>query len=201
MLRFAEEALSHPHRFRRVHRHALGQCARFFQELVVRRDLVHEPKLQCFFRADRIDTATKVYGVVGDPVEHSLSPQMMNAAFRRENLNCVYLPLHAKKIDDLIRCIREIPISGLSVTMPYKQEIIEGVETVYGSVAVDGYRVRTILTRPKGASGQLPGIFLVPWLSCDTSEIAVSSRAAVPWLLGAASPGLAQVPRSERASA
>ena len=53
-------------------------------------------------RIENVDAATKVYGVAGDPIEHSLSPQMMNAAFRRENLNSVYLPLHAKKLDDLV---------------------------------------------------------------------------------------------------
>jgi len=77
------------------------------------------------YRIDRVDAATKVYGVAGDPVAHSLSPVMMNAAFRRENLNSVYLALHAKKVEDLLRCIREIPISGLSVTMPFKQEIMK----------------------------------------------------------------------------
>ncbi len=51
------------------------------------------------------------------------------------------------------------------------KEAPDGVEVVYGSVAVDGYRVRTIVTRPKGTTGRLPGLFLVPWLSCDTSEV------------------------------
>jgi 3-dehydroquinate dehydratase/shikimate dehydrogenase len=57
-------------------------------------------------------------------VAHSLSPAIMNAAFRRENVNAVYLALHAKTIKDLITCVREIPIHGLSVTMPYKQAIL-----------------------------------------------------------------------------
>ncbi|MEO8727149.1 MAG: shikimate dehydrogenase [Acidobacteriaceae bacterium] len=81
--------------------------------------------LRNVYRADLVDAATKVYGVVGDPVAHSLSPLMLNAAFRRENHNGVYLPLHAKKLDDLLRCVRELPIHGISVTMPYKQEIVE----------------------------------------------------------------------------
>jgi 3-dehydroquinate dehydratase/shikimate dehydrogenase len=48
----------------------------------------------------------------------------MNAALRRENVNGVFLPLHAKTLKDLLACVREIPIHGLSVTMPYKQEIL-----------------------------------------------------------------------------
>jgi 3-dehydroquinate dehydratase/shikimate dehydrogenase len=76
------------------------------------------------YRIDRVDAATRVYGVAGDPISHSLSPVMMNTAFRRENLNAVYLALHAKTMKDLMACVRDIPIHGLSITMPYKEEII-----------------------------------------------------------------------------
>ena len=48
----------------------------------------------------------------------------MNAAFRRENVNGVYLALHAKVLKDLLSCVKEIPIHGMSVTMPYKQAIL-----------------------------------------------------------------------------
>ncbi len=81
--------------------------------------------LRDVYRIEQVDAATKVYGVAGDPVSHSLSPAMMNAAFRRENVNAVYLALHAKTISDLLACVREIPIHGLSVTMPYKEEIVK----------------------------------------------------------------------------
>ena len=80
------------------------------------------------YRIENVDAATRVYGVAGDPIEHSLSPQMMNAAFRRENLNSVYLALHAKTLDDLVKCTRDIPIHGLSITMPYKEDIIEHLD-------------------------------------------------------------------------
>jgi 3-dehydroquinate dehydratase/shikimate dehydrogenase len=76
------------------------------------------------FRIEQVDAATRVYGVAGDPVSHSLSPVMMNTAFRRENLNAVYLALHAKTIQDLMHCVRDIPIHGFSVTMPYKESIL-----------------------------------------------------------------------------
>jgi 3-dehydroquinate dehydratase / shikimate dehydrogenase len=81
--------------------------------------------LRDVYRIDLVDAATKVYGVAGDPVGHSLSPIMMNAAFRRENINGVYLALHAKSVPDLLACVREIPIHGLSITMPYKEEVVE----------------------------------------------------------------------------
>ncbi|HVI11058.1 MAG TPA: shikimate dehydrogenase [Candidatus Binatia bacterium] len=81
-------------------------------------------ELRSVYRIDSVDAATRVYGVAGDPVAHSLSPAIMNAAFRRENVNAVYLALHAKALKDLLNCVRQIPIHGLSVTMPYKEAIL-----------------------------------------------------------------------------
>ncbi len=80
------------------------------------------------YRIDSVDAATQVYGVAGDPVEHSMSPVMMNAAFRRETVNAVYLSLHAKSLKDLLACVGDIPIRGLSITMPYKQAIVQELE-------------------------------------------------------------------------
>jgi 3-dehydroquinate dehydratase/shikimate dehydrogenase len=80
------------------------------------------------YRIDQVDAATKVYGVAGNPIRSSLSPIMMNTAFRRETVNAVYLALQATKIGDLLKLVHEIPIQGLSVTMPLKQEIMEHLE-------------------------------------------------------------------------
>ena len=80
--------------------------------------------LRNVYRIEQVDVATRVYGVVGDPIAHSLSPAIMNAAFRRENVNAVYVALHAKTLKDLLTCVREIPIHGISVTMPYKEAIL-----------------------------------------------------------------------------
>ena len=82
-------------------------------------------ELRSVYRIEQVDAATRVYGVGGDPVAHSLSPAIMNAAFRRENVNAVFLALHAKALKDLLTCVREIPIHGVSVTMPYKQAIVQ----------------------------------------------------------------------------
>ncbi len=85
-------------------------------------------ELRDTYRIEIVDAATQVYGVAGDPIRHSLSPIMMNAAFRRETVNAVYLSLHAKSLKDLLACARDIPIRGISVTMPYKQEIVDALE-------------------------------------------------------------------------
>ncbi len=80
------------------------------------------------YRIDQVDTATKVFGVAGNPVRNSLSPIMMNTAFRRETVNAVYLALQTSKLADLLKLVHEIPIQGLSVTMPLKQEIMAHLE-------------------------------------------------------------------------
>jgi 3-dehydroquinate dehydratase/shikimate dehydrogenase len=85
-------------------------------------------ELRNTYRIEQVDAATRVYGVVGDPVAHSLSPTIMNAALRRENVNAVYVALHAKTLKDLLACVRDIPIHGLSITMPYKEAILRHLD-------------------------------------------------------------------------
>src|SRR6201997_2419373 len=85
-------------------------------------------ELRSTYRIEQLDAATRVYGVAGDPVSHSLSPAIMNAALRRENVNGVYLALHAKTLKDLLSCVRDIPIHGLSITMPYKESILSHLD-------------------------------------------------------------------------
>jgi 3-dehydroquinate dehydratase/shikimate dehydrogenase len=85
-------------------------------------------ELRNVYRIDQVDAATRVYGVAGDPVAHSLSPVIMNTAMRRENVNAVYVALHAKSLKDLLACVRDVPIHGLSITMPYKQTILEHLD-------------------------------------------------------------------------
>lgn len=80
------------------------------------------------YRIDQLDAGTRVFGVAGNPVKNSLSPVMLNTAFRRENVNAVFLALQTTKVADLLTLIREVPISGLSVTMPLKQEILKHLE-------------------------------------------------------------------------
>jgi 3-dehydroquinate dehydratase/shikimate dehydrogenase len=85
-------------------------------------------ELRNTYRIEQMDAATRVYGVAGDPVAHSLSPVIMNTALRRENVNGVYLALHAKTLKDLLACVRDIPIHGLSITMPYKEAVLKHLD-------------------------------------------------------------------------
>jgi len=76
----------------------------------------------------RIDGRTKTAGVIGWPVEHSLSPAMHNAAYESLELDWVYLPLPVPDQGALMRVVsaaRVLPFVGFNVTMPYKQAMLE----------------------------------------------------------------------------
>ncbi len=109
--------------------------------------------LRSIYRIEQVDAATRIYGVAGDPIQHSLSPVIMNAALRRENVNAVYLPLHAKTLKDLIHCVREIPLHGLSVTMPYKQAILPHLDNTDAHTA----KIGACNTVVRGQDGKLYG--------------------------------------------
>ena len=109
--------------------------------------------LRSIYRIEQVDAATKVYGVAGDPVEHSLSPVIMNTAMRRENVNSVYVSLHAKTLKDLLNCVREIPLHGLSVTMPYKQAILPHLDNTDAHTT----KIGACNTVVRGQDGKLYG--------------------------------------------
>jgi 3-dehydroquinate dehydratase/shikimate dehydrogenase len=71
-----------------------------------------------------LDQATRIYGVAGNPIGQSLSPLMHKTAFRRESVNAVLLPLKARTLADLLTLVRELPMSGVAITMPLKQEVL-----------------------------------------------------------------------------
>jgi len=71
-----------------------------------------------------VDQRTALYGVVGSPVGHSLSPAMHNAAFSVTGLNAVYLPFGTSDLEGCIKGVRALGIKGLSVTIPYKSDVI-----------------------------------------------------------------------------
>jgi len=70
---------------------------------------------------------TEIYGVIGYPIKHSLSPPMHNAAFRHLNYDGVYLAFEVKKedLENALIGAKALGIKGLNVTIPHKERVIE----------------------------------------------------------------------------
>ncbi|MCI0362227.1 MAG: shikimate dehydrogenase [Planctomycetaceae bacterium] len=79
------------------------------------------------YHYEDINTDTDVYGVIADPVAHSLSPVIHNAAFNELRLNKIYVPLRVprEELSQFMHDARELGIKGLSVTIPHKEEICQ----------------------------------------------------------------------------
>ena len=109
--------------------------------------------LRDLYRVEHLDQATRVFGVAGNPIAHSLSPLMQNTAFRREGVNAVLLPLKVRMLDDLLALVRELPLAGVAVTMPLKQEVLPHLANMDPLTA----RIGACNTLRTGADGKLYG--------------------------------------------
>ena len=78
----------------------------------------------------RPDAKTRLCGIIGNPVEHSLSPAMHNAAFERLGLNFAYLAFRVTDVEGAIRGVRALALRGLSVTVPHKVAVIPFLDAV-----------------------------------------------------------------------
>jgi 3-dehydroquinate dehydratase/shikimate dehydrogenase len=78
------------------------------------------------YRYDAVTSATRVYGVVADPVAHSLSPVVHNAALAAAGIDAVYVPFRvpAEQFDEFLSNAPRWPLAGLSVTIPHKETVL-----------------------------------------------------------------------------
>jgi shikimate dehydrogenase len=79
-----------------------------------------------------IDGQTLLYGIIGNPVRHSLSPIIHNGAFQRMGLNAVYLAFEVKNLPEAMEGIRGLGIRGVSVTLPFKTQVIPFLDQIEG---------------------------------------------------------------------
>lgn len=94
----------------------------------------------------KIDARTRLCGVIGNPVHHSLSPAIHNAAFEACALNFAYLAFRVEHVGDAIRGMRALGLVGLSVTIPHKLAVIEHLDHL-DPVAERVGSVNTVVSR------------------------------------------------------
>lgn len=89
---------------------------------------------------------TKIIGIYGNPIEHSLSPLMHNKAFQALNLDYAYIPFNIKKenLKDAINSIRTLGLVGLNITIPHKEAVITSLDEVSNEARLIG-AVNTIV--------------------------------------------------------
>ncbi len=109
--------------------------------------------LMDLYRVEHLDPATRIFGVAGNPIAHSLSPLLHNTAFRREVVNAILLPLKPRSLDDLLTVVRELPLAGVAVTMPLKEEVLPHLANMDAWTA----KIGACNTLRTGADGKLYG--------------------------------------------
>ncbi len=105
--------------------------------------------MEHLYRAGQITRRTRVYGVIGDPIGHSLSPLLHNTAFRARKLDAVFLPFLVHDLSDFMRSIKPFGIAGFAITIPHKEHILRHLDDCDPLAARIG-AVNTVVVRGGG---------------------------------------------------
>jgi shikimate dehydrogenase len=135
-----------------------------------------------------INGHTKIFGILGRPVTHSLSPAMHNAAFRHLGVNGVYVAFPVTDLGQAVSGLRGLGIGGVSVTIPFKEEIIPRLDELDPRAARIG-AVNTVVNR----DGRLTG-YNTDWLGAVaalTAKISLKGRHVLILGAGGASRAIA----------
>jgi 3-dehydroquinate dehydratase / shikimate dehydrogenase len=158
-------------------------------------------EMRGLYRFDRITSTTRVCGLVGSPVAHSLSPHIHNAAFAALGLDSVYVPFDVRDpLDFLCRMVsprtRELGwnLRGLSVTAPHKSAVVGALDSVeeaareigaVNTIVVEGDRLRGYNTDAAAALAPLAGLMELRGARAAVLGAGGAAR-AVLWALRAA---------------
>ena len=109
---------------------------------------LHE--MRHLYRAHQLTPRTRVYGVIGSPISHSLSPLLHNTGFIARKLNSVFLPFLVGNLRDFLKAIPDFGIRGISVTLPHKQAMLRYLEDCDPLAAKIG-AINTVVVRRDGS--------------------------------------------------
>lgn len=88
--------------------------------------------LRQLYRSEKLSKSTRIYGVIADPVRHSISPAVHNRALQSRRIDAVYLPFLVSplQLKDFFVLADKLPVNGFSVTIPHKQRVIRYLDAV-----------------------------------------------------------------------
>jgi len=88
--------------------------------------------LRNLYRVEKLRKTAKIYGVIADPIRHTISPAVHNRAFQSRRMDAVYLPflVSPANLRDFFQLAEKLPLAGFSVTIPHKQKIIRYLDVV-----------------------------------------------------------------------
>jgi 3-dehydroquinate dehydratase/shikimate dehydrogenase len=101
------------------------------------------------YRVDKLRRKTRVYGVIGTPIGHSLSPVLQNAGFQARKMDAVFLPFLVRDLRDFLLSVEPLGIAGFSVTLPHKQVVLRHLDDCDPMAAAIG-AVNTVVVRGSG---------------------------------------------------
>ncbi|QNU65403.1 shikimate dehydrogenase [Ruminiclostridium herbifermentans] len=101
-----------------------------------------------------VNGKTELYGILGDPIEHTKSPFIHNTLFKQFNINAIYIPIHVNEVclENVINGLKAQNISGFNVTVPHKKSIIKYLDDISHDALLMG-AVNTV----KNIQGRLKG--------------------------------------------
>lgn len=103
------------------------------------------------YRAPAHTRATRVFGVIGSPVHHSLSPYMHNPAFAARGLDAIYVPFALRSFSDLWDLAEPLAIAGVSVTIPFKKDAFDHATSADAASEAGGVSNTLVWERSEGA--------------------------------------------------
>lgn len=125
----------------------------------------------------KFDGRTEIYGIMGNPVSHSMSPVMQNRAFSQAGLNKVYVPFGVEDVEKAMAGLRALGVRGVSVTIPHKQAVIPFLDSI-DPVAEKIGAVNTLLNK----DGKIHGLN-TDWLGANRAVNEVRELAGSKVLL------------------
>lgn len=109
--------------------------------------------LKELYRAHELTPRTRVYGVIGNPIGHSLSPLLHNTGYVAARKDAVFLPFLVENLREFLKVMREFDVAGFCVTIPHKQKIFDYLDQCE-SLAEEIGAVNTVTV---GRNGKLTG--------------------------------------------